>query len=217
MPDEGHNDPPFDPDFQVRLDDLIVWRRDVRHFRTDPLPDDALEELLRLAACAPSVGNAQPWRFVRVRSPALRGTLAGHVDAEAARAGQRYTSERAKLYDGLKLHGIREAPELLAVFSDEAPATGHGLGIATIPDALRYSTVMAIHTFWLAARARGIGLGWVSIIDPAKIGTLLDVPAHWHFIALLCLGYPTEPSAIPELQRRGWQDRIDWHTHVTER
>jgi 5,6-dimethylbenzimidazole synthase len=179
----------------------------VRHFRTDPLPEGTLERLIATAALAPSVGNAQPWRFVRLASPALRERLAAHVDAANAQAAQTYEGERAAAYRALKLHGLREAPDVLAVFSDETPVAGHGLGIATMPEMLRYSTVMAIHTLWLAARAQGIGVGWVSILDPAAVTALLDVPEHWTLIAILCLGLPELASTEPELQARGWQQR----------
>lgn len=156
---------------------------------------------------APSVGNAQPWRIVRVRSAERRAAIADHVDAANAQAADRYVGEAAQAYRALKLHGIREAPELLAVFCDERPEAGHGLGIATMPEMLRYSCVTAIHTLWLAARVRRIGLGWVSILEPAAIAPLLAVPPDWTLIGLLCLGYPAEPSDIPELERRGWQAR----------
>lgn len=156
---------------------------------------------------APSVGNAQPWRFVRVRSAESRAALAEHVDAANARAGRRYAGETAQAYRALKLHGIREAPALIAVFCDEHPAAGHGLGIATMPEMLRYSCVTAVHTLWLAARTRGIGLGWVSILEPQSVAALLAVPADWTLIALLCLGYPLQPTDTPELERRGWQAR----------
>lgn len=202
------NDAPiFDENFRAGLEALFIWRRDVRHFRADPLPEGAMDRLLTLAQLAPSVGNSQPWRFVRIGAPGLREALAAHVDAASARAAERYDEKRAAAYRALKLHGLREAPEIVAVFSDEAPAAGHGLGIQTMPEALRYSTVMAIHTLWLAARAEGIGLGWVSILDPAPVAALLDVPAHWTMVALLCIGYPSEPSDTPELERRGWQKR----------
>lgn len=187
----------------------------MRHFRADPLPDGECDRLIAAASFAPSVGNAQPWRFVRVTSASLREELAGHVDAASARAAEAYYQPRAAAYRALKLHGLREAPEILAVFSDEAPSTGHGLGVATMPEMLRYSTVMAIHTLWLTARARGIGLGWVSILEPRAVAALLAVPEHWTLIALLCLGYPERPSSEPELQRRGWQDREP--VHVLER
>lgn len=199
------------------LDTLLRWRRDVRHFCTSPLPETEMEHLFASAQLAPSVGNAQPWRFLRVRSLALRLTLADHVDAAAREAGERYAGERGSLYARLKLHGLREAPEVIAVFSDEAPDQGHGLGVATMPEALRYSTVLAIHTLWLAAQSRGIGVGWVSILDPAFVGKLLDTPARWHFIALLCVGYPLARSEVPELERQGWQVRQDWRAHVSER
>lgn len=209
--------PRFDAEFETELETLFAWRRDVRHFRTDPLPDGEIERLLELAQLAPSVGNAQPWRFVRIRSEALRQTLAEHVDAASTRAAQQYDADRADAYRRLKLHGLREAPEILAVFSDEAPEAGHGLGRATMPEMLRYSTVMAIHTLWLAARVRGVGLGWVSILEPTPITTLLNVPAQWTLVALLCLGWPSEPSDIPELERRGWQKREDWRRHILDR
>lgn len=202
-------DPPFDAAFRAQLETLFVWRRDVRRFRRDPLPDGTVARLIATAALAPSVGNAQPWRIVRVTSPAMREALAAHVDATSARAADGYDPARAAAYRALKLHGLREAPEVLAIFSDEAPRAGHGLGIATMPEMLRYSTVMAIHTLWLAARAEGIGVGWVSIAEPAVVTALLAVPDAWHLIAILCLGYPEYPSTEPELQRTGWQARLD--------
>jgi len=200
------------------VETLLVWRRDVRHFLPQSVAEAEMERLFALAQLAPSVGNAQPWRFLRVRTPALREALADHVDDATRKAGAAYgAGERAALYASLKLHGLREAPEILAVFSDEMPSAGHGLGIATMPETLRYSTVLAIHTLWLAAQGRGLGLGWVSIVDPAWIATALDTPAHWRFMALLCLGYAQAPSDIPELERRGWQARQDWRDHVSER
>ena len=200
--------PEFDEAFRAQLGTLLAWRRDVRRFRRDSLPDGAIGRLLAMAALAPSVGNAQPWRFVQVTSPAAREALAAHVDLMSQRAAQAYDPARAVAYRALKLHGLREAPAVLAIFSDEAPTAGHGLGIATMPDMLRYSTVMAIHTLWLAARAQGIGVGWVSIVEPRTIAVLLDVPERWSLIAVLCLGYPEHASTEPDLQTSGWQDRL---------
>ena len=177
-----------------------------------------MEDLLRAASLAPSVGNSQPWRFVRLRSPTLRERLAAHVDAEATRAADRYAaSDQRERYLALKLHGLRDAPELMAVYCDELPEAGHGLGIATMPEMLRYSCVLAIHNLWLAARARGLGMGWVSIVDPAHVAAMLDVPAHWSLIALLCIGYPRDESTIPELEHRGWQMRESWADRVFDR
>ncbi len=189
----------------------------MRHFQARAVAEADIRHLLASACLAPSVGNAQPWRFVRVRSAAIRASLADHVDAHAAAAGTRYADERHALYGMLKLHGIREAPELLAVFCDERPAAGHGLGAATMAETLRYSCVMAIHGLWLAARVRGIGLGWVSILDPETVAAMLDVPADWTLIALLCLGYPVEATEIPELERRGWQAREPLADRLLER
>ncbi|MEG3175503.1 5,6-dimethylbenzimidazole synthase [Sphingomonas sp. RB3P16] len=210
--------PDFDPAFGDQLETLLRWRRDVRHFGARAISEDDMRALLDSAALAPSVGNAQPWRFVRIRSEALRTQLADHVDAMSADAARAIPDEALRTrYQALKLHGIREAPELLAVFCDEAPDAGHGLGRATMPEMLRYSTVMAIHTLWLAARARNIGVGWVSILDPAVVTELLDVPPGWTLIALLSLGYPTAPSDTPELERRGWQAREPIADRILER
>jgi 5,6-dimethylbenzimidazole synthase len=94
---------------------------------------------------------------------------------------------------------------------------GHGLGIATMPEALLYSTVMAIYTLWLSARARGVGLGWVSIVQPDAVTAMLEMPADWTFVAVLCVGFPEAVSSVPELEQRGWQARGDWRAHVVER
>lgn len=200
--------PRFDDSFRKQLDDLFAWRRDVRQFRRDPLPAGLIDALLGTACCSPSVGNAQPWRFVRVCSPERRAGLAAHAEAHKHEAAGAYDGERRALYDGLKLHGLQDAPEVLAVFCDEQAVTGHGLGRQTMPDTLCWSVISAIHTLWLASRARGIGLGWVSILDPLAMHALLDVPQDWRFVALLCLGYPADESETPELVRRGWQERL---------
>ncbi|MEW9856520.1 5,6-dimethylbenzimidazole synthase [Novosphingobium sp. M1R2S20] len=210
--------PRFSPEFREELAALLAWRRDVRHFRTDPIDEALLSRLLVTAQCAPSVGNSQPWRFVRVRSPELRAELAAHVDQQAALAGSTMTDpERKTAYAALKLHGLDHAPEVVAVFCDDATETGHGLGAATMPQTRTWSVVLAIHTLWLAARAEGLGLGWVSIAEPGAVTTMVQVPAGWRFVALLCLGYPSTPDTVPELERRGWQARLDGRPHVIER
>nr|WP_225010894.1 5,6-dimethylbenzimidazole synthase [Novosphingobium percolationis] len=210
--------PLFDAEFAQRFDALLRWRRDVRHFATQPVAEQDMAELLTQAALAPSVGNAQPWRFVRLRTPALREALAAHVDEQNALAARTYAGQpRYDDYTALKLHGIREAPELIAVFCDEQALAGHRLGIASMPEMLRYSCVAAIQTLWLAARLRGIGLGWVSILDPQTVTAMLDVPPQWSLIALLCIGYPAEPSDMPELEQRGWQSREPLADRVFER
>lgn len=209
--------PTFSPTFRDDLADLLAWRRDVRHFRPGPLDEEVVADLLATAQLAPSVGNSQPWRFVRVRTADLRAQLSRHADTEVERAGAIYQGERHAAYAALKLHGIDHAPEIIAVFCDEATPIGMGLGAATMPQTREWSVVMAIHTLWLAARARGLGLGWVSIVRPDFVTDLLETPPSWRFVALLCLGEPQEPDVVPELERRGWQARLDGSAHVSSR
>ncbi len=199
--------PDFDPTFQEKLRELMVWRRDVRHFRPDPVDPALLLHLLELAALAPSVGNSQPWRFVLVEDPARRRKIVANFERENAEALGDYRGAQAKLYASLKLAGLKEAPVHLAVFCDEGTEQGHGLGRRTMPEMLDYSSVMAVYGFWLAARARGLGAGWVSILDPAAACRDLDVPAAWRLIAYLCVGWPQEQADEPELERRGWEHR----------
>lgn len=211
---------PHSPDtasLSQSLETLLVWRRDVRHFSQQPIADEDLNHVYQMAHLAPSVGNSQPWRFMRVLQPTLREALAVHVDETAIASGQGYQAEQQELYSSLKLHGIREAPEIIAVFSDETPRAGHRLGRVTMPETLRYSTVLAIHTLWLAVQSRGLGLGWVSILKPKFVAQLLETPHNWHFMALLCLGYAQYPSDRPELEVRGWQSRSDWQNNVLVR
>ena len=159
--------PLFDAAFCETFAELVAWRRDVRHFRAGEAPDEAtLAELFDLAALAPSVGNCQPTRFVRVDEEARRAAIRSNFEGANHAALGAYAGERAALYARLKLAGLSDAPIQLAVFCDEATEQGHGLGARTMPEARRYSTVCALHTFWLAARARGLGVGWVSILDP---------------------------------------------------
>ena len=197
----------FGQAFRDEFEELLAWRRDVRHFKTVSVPADLVEHLLDLTSLAPSVGKAQPWRFVSVDEPARRAAIIENFSQANAAALSNYDGERAELYARLKLAGLREAPRHFAVFCDETTAQGSGLGRLTMPETLRYSTVLAIHTLWLAARARGLGLGWVSIIDPAQATATLDVPASWRFVAYLCLGFPAGDHIEPELQRKGWQSR----------
>jgi 5,6-dimethylbenzimidazole synthase len=200
--------PQFDAAFQATFAELLAWRRDVRHFRLGEAPDEAaLAKLFDLAALAPSVGNCQPTRFVRVDDKARRASIRANFEAANREALGAYGGERAALYARLKLAGLNDAPIQIAVFCDETTSQGHGLGARTMAEARRYSTVCALHTFWLAARARGVGVGWVSILDPGRIAESLDVPPAWTFIAYLCVGFPREEHLIPELERVGWQAR----------
>jgi 5,6-dimethylbenzimidazole synthase len=197
----------FDGAFRARLHDLLLWRRDVRRFRRDPLPGGAVEALIELACLAPSVGLSQPWRFVIVENAAVRAAIRRNFESCNAQALAAQDSARAALYARLKLAGLEEAPVHLAVFADRATAQGHGLGRHTMPEMSDYSAVTAVHTIWLAARAQGIGMGWVSILDPGAVAAQLDVPADWKFIGYFCLGYPQADDTMPELEQMGWEQR----------
>lgn len=198
----------FDDGFRARLHDLFVWRRDVRRFRTDPLPAGIIERLIETACLAPSVGLSQPWRFVLVDEPSRRQAILQDFKTCNAQALARYSGDRAACYARLKLSGLEEAPCQIAVFADRETESGHQLGRHTMPEMAEYSAVAAVHTLWLAARAAGIGMGWVSILDPTRIPDILDVPSAWRFIGLFCLGYPETQHDTPELQRNGWERRL---------
>jgi len=197
----------FDTAFRARLRDLLLWRRDVRRFRHDPLPTGMLESLIELACLAPSVGLSQPWRFVIVEDAARRAAVRDNFAACNAQALSAQAPQRAGLYARLKLAGLGEAPVHFAVFADRATAQGHGLGRRTMPEMIEYSAVTAVHTIWLAARAQGIGLGWISILDPAAIASILEVPTTWKLIGYFCLGYPEAEDRVPELEQAGWEER----------
>jgi 5,6-dimethylbenzimidazole synthase len=199
--------PVFDQGFRDGLRTLFRWRRDVRHFRTDPLPPGLLEELLAVANLAPSVGLSQPWRFVSVEDPARREAIRANFRHSNAQALAGQAPGRAALYARLKLAGLDRAPCHLAVFSEPEPRQGHGLGRQTMPETTAWSTVMAAHTLWLAARAAGLGLGWVSILEPDGLHATLAVPPEWRFIGYFCLGYPQEEAEQPELERLDWEQR----------
>src|ERR1700722_6996536 len=199
--------PTFADDFRAQLRALLAWRRDVRRFAPDPLPAGAVERLIDIAFLAPSVGLSQPWRFVLVDAPERRAAIARNFAECNAAALTAQDGGRTALYARLKLSGIDDAPAQLAVFTDPATEQGSGLGRLTMPEMIEYSAVAAVHTLWLAARAEGIGVGWVSILDPPAVREILDVPASWRLIGYFCLGYPATEGDMPELQREGWGAR----------
>jgi 5,6-dimethylbenzimidazole synthase len=201
--------PAFDQQFRDSLLELLRWRRDVRHFRTDPIPREILAELVEGASLAPSVGYSQPWRFVSVEDPARRAEIAANFERCNAAALATYTAERRESYARLKLAGLREAPAHVAVFADRAGEAGARLGRSTMPQTLEYSVVGAISMLWLLARARGIGVGWVSILEAHEVAKTLDVPLAWTLVAYLCIGYPNDEDDTPELARVKWQAPLE--------
>lgn len=199
--------PAFADEFAEQFELLLRWRRDVRHFKPDRVPDGAIDALVASADLGPSVGLSQPWRFVRVTSPTRRQSIIGNFERCNADALDAYEGDRASLYAKLKLAGLKEAPEHLAVFAVADPEQGAGLGRATMPETIGYSVAIAVHTLWLKARISGIGVGWVSILDPSSVNTALDIDPDWQLVAYLCIGFPAEELDTPELERKGWEHR----------
>ena len=207
----------FSAEFRTELRRLLAWRRDVRHFRPEPLPDGTLERLLELACLAPSVGLSQPWRFVLVKDAGRRQAVLDSFLACNQEALKACPSERVGRYARLKLAGLQEAPHQVAVFCDDATDQGGGLGRRTMPETLRYSAVLAVYTLWLVARAEGVGIGWVSILDPVYVHDVLQVPASWSLVAYLCVGYAVAEDDGPELERAGWERRYPLKRFVLQR
>jgi 5,6-dimethylbenzimidazole synthase len=203
----GQDVPRFDDAFRAQLTALIAWRRDVRRFSDRSVPASLIEGLLDVAQLSPSVGNSQPWRWVQVDSPAKRAEIRANFAACNAMACRVQPDERAHVYASLKLEGMDRAPFQFAVFCDQATEQGFGLGRHTMPEMLEYSTAVMVSTFWLAARAAGLGVGWVSILDPGAVSRVLDAPASWKLVAYLCVGWPETEHLDPELERHGWQPR----------
>jgi 5,6-dimethylbenzimidazole synthase len=201
--------PIFDHTFQEQLELLLKWRRDVRRFRHDPVDEDLIAHMLDLTQLSPSVGNSQPWRWVRVEAEASREKIRENFELCNANALADFNGSRAMAYAKLKLEGLRTAPLQLAVFCDEATMQGHGLGRRSMPEMLSYSVAGMLAILWLCARSKGLGMGWVSILDPIQVATALDVPSSWKLVAYLCIGWPVEEHIDPELERHHWQERQD--------
>ncbi len=202
-------DQTFTDDFRTQFDLLLRLRRDVRRFRADAIDEAVLTRCLDAFRLAPSVGLSEPWRVIRVESQAARDAALRNFQTANAQALEGYSGEKAQLYSRLKLSGMCEAPVHLAVFCDDATDKGQGLGAGTMPEMRRYSVVSAITLFWLTLRTEGLGLGWVSILDPDRMARDLNVPDDWRLIGYFCVGWPEAPSDTPELEQVGWECRDD--------
>lgn len=199
----------FAPEARQAVYDAIALRRDVRAFRPDPIPDDVLLRILRAAHRAGSVGFMQPWDFVVVRSPERRAEVYELFRRANERAAARFGGDRGAKYLALKLQGILDAPLSLCVTCDTRRGGPHVLGRDTIRETDVYSTCLAVQNLWLAARAEGVGIGWVSIVDNAELATALGLPEGVIPVAFLCAGYPVEFPETPMLEATGWRGRLD--------
>lgn len=209
--------PVFSPSFRLELETLFAWRRDVRRFRADPVDAPLLRRVMAAAGTAPSVGLSEPWRIVEVATAEARRRTVENFKAENIAALAAQPEDRRSAYAALKLAGLEEAPVHLAVFCDEAGGQGGGLGTRTMPEMRRYSVVCAAMQMWLAARAEGLGMGWVSILDPDRLIRDLDVPREWTLVAYLCLGWPVEEHGDAELERAGWEARRRMSNRILKR
>jgi nicotinate-nucleotide--dimethylbenzimidazole phosphoribosyltransferase len=185
----------------------IHQRRDVRNYRPDPVPDEVLARILEAAHRAPSVGFMQPWNFIVLRSRALREQVHAHFSEVNARAAEVWEGDRRRAYQALKLQGILDAPLNLLVTCDRTRGGEHVLGRYSMRDTDVYSTCLAVQNLWLAARAEGVGVGWMSIMEPAVVGRLLALPEQVVPIAYLTMGFPVEFAEKPMLSQVGWQER----------
>jgi 5,6-dimethylbenzimidazole synthase len=199
----------FSPSEKRGLYKAIYKRRDVRgHFQSDPIPQRLLRKLLDAAHHAGSVGFMQPWSFIVIRNEQVKKKVKELFDQANVDAAKVFEGKRRALYSSLKLEGILEAPVNLCVTCDQSRSGPHVLGRNSIRDTDVYSTCCAIQNLWLAARAEGIGVGWVSIFDPAQLRSLLQIPEHVVPVAYLCLGYVREFLPRPELEIAGWLPRL---------
>jgi 5,6-dimethylbenzimidazole synthase len=200
--------PPFSDAERDAVYRCIHNRRDVRsEFLPLPVPDAVLARLLLAAHHAPSVGFMQPWDFTIVRDAGVKAQLYEGFRAANAEAAALFEPEKAAAYRALKLEGIREAPIGICVTCDRSRSGTVVLGRTHQPDMDLYSCVCAVQNLWLAARAEGVGVGWVSIIRPEVLKEILGIPEEIVPIAYLCVGYVSEFHERPELEKRGWRER----------
>lgn len=187
----------------------IHERRDVRsQFLPNPIPEEVLTRLLEAAHAAPSVGFMQPWDFIIIDDLSLRQRIKDNFDAENDKAACNYASDQANLYRQLKLEGILESPINLCITCNRTRGGKHVLGRNSIIEMDLFSTCLAVQNLWLAARAEGIGVGWVSILDNDFLHQQLQLPEQVYPLAYLCIGYVSEFLTAPELATKGWRQRL---------
>jgi len=199
----------FTPDELEGVYRAIHERRDVRSgFLPEPLSDPVLYRLLEAAHHAPSVGLMQPWRFILIRAMETRKAVHDIFLRSNQAALDTYDGDHAKKYASLKLEGILEAPQHLCIVCDPECERGHRLGRSSMPETALYSAVCAVQNLWLAARAEGVGVGWVSILDKEALQKVLHIPENIVPVAYLCLGSVDHFATEPDLERARWERRI---------
>lgn len=189
--------------------EVLFGRRDVRsEFKSEAIPDEVLARILIAAHHAPSVGLSQPWNFIVVQRPAVKQAVHAAFLRANEEAAQLFSEERQQQYRDLKLQGILDAPLNICVTCDRTRGGDVVLGRTHQPEMDLYSTVCAVQNLWLAARAEEVGVGWVSIIDPGDLSSILHLPEHVVPVAYLCLGYVDYFRDKPELEDKGWERRL---------
>jgi nicotinate-nucleotide--dimethylbenzimidazole phosphoribosyltransferase len=187
--------------------EVLGARRDVRRYRPDPIDPELVRRVLTAAHLAPSVGHSQPWRFIVVSDPATRDRAARMADEQRLRQARDMEPDAARRLLDLQLEGIREAPLGVVIACDRRAPAGGVLGRATFPDADLWSCACAIQNLWLAARAEGLGVGWVTLFEQQDLEALVGVPEGVVTLGWLCLGWPDERPPAPGLERAGWSHR----------
>lgn len=193
----------------------IDRRRDVRRFRDTPIAPETLRRVLEAAHHAPSVGFMQPWNFILISSLSTRTQVKDLFERERQAAACFYDEPRRSKYLSLKLEGILDAPMNCCITCDPTRG-GEVLGRNSMPETDVYSTCLAVENLWLAARAEGLGVGWVSILKLARLRQILGIPPHVIPVAYLCIGYPEVFEDEPLLQTEGWRDRLPLDAVVSE-
>ncbi|MBW1295390.1 5,6-dimethylbenzimidazole synthase [Aquimarina litoralis] len=195
----------FTKEEQSLLEEILMHRRDVRgnRFIDTPISEDAIDKILRAALTAPSVGFSQPWEFVLITEKQTKLAIKQSFSEETTMAAELFSDQKQKEYISLKLEGILEAPLNIAVFYK--PKEGPVLGQTSMPNMGKYSVVCAIQNMWLMARSLNIGMGWVSILDPEKVKTILNAPKENQLIGYLCFGYTDMFYNKPELEIKQWE------------
>ena len=198
----------FPEEWRRGVYEAIARRRDMRAFKAQPLEKEVLARILKAAHQAGSVGYCQPWNFIVIEDKTLRGKIHGHVSEERLKAAENFEGERREKYLSYKLEGILDSAVNVCVTCDRTRFGPTVIGRNTMKDTDIYSTCGAVQNLWLAARSEGVGVGWVSILEPGKLRTLLGFPAHVEPVAYLCLGYVEEFPEKPLFQTTGWLPRI---------